>query len=96
MLIVIYCCSPRTLSPVSVNVRLSNGRIMPRLAFGTWQLPLPDCELTVLTAIRQGYRHIDTAEAFRNEFCVGWAVIHAIKEGKTGNAYEPVHSLRLK
>lgn len=51
---------------------LSNGVAIPCLGFGTWKAPDGEiaCE-SVKTAIRCGYRHIDTAAAYRNEESVG-------------------------
>ena len=54
---------------------LSNGVTIPRIGFGTWQIP--DGSATydaVRTALDVGYRHIDTARAYGNEASVGRAV----------------------
>lgn len=54
---------------------LANGVKMPRIGFGTWQIP--DGEETykaVRFALAHGYRHIDTAHAYGNEASVGRAV----------------------
>jgi diketogulonate reductase-like aldo/keto reductase len=54
---------------------LSNGVEIPKVGFGTWQIP--DGPLTydsVRTALDAGYRHIDTARAYGNEASVGRAV----------------------
>ena len=66
---------------MSTTVKLNNGVHMPVLGLGTWQLDGEVCETAVYEAIKLGYRHIDTAEAYRNEAQVGWAVQRAIKEG---------------
>lgn len=50
---------------------LNNGIAMPCLGLGTWQSPNADVCGAVLHAIRSGYRHIDTAAAYRNERGVG-------------------------
>jgi 2,5-diketo-D-gluconate reductase B len=45
---------------------------MPMLGFGTWQNEDADqCADSVRTALEMGYRHIDTAQAYRNEDAVG-------------------------
>ncbi|WP_311769867.1 aldo/keto reductase [Listeria innocua] len=47
---------------------LSNGYKIPTIGFGTWQTP--DGEVAkeaVFQAIQAGYRHIDTASAYKNE-----------------------------
>ena len=45
---------------------------MPMLGLGTWQNDDPDqCATSVQTALEVGYRHIDTAQVYRNERAVG-------------------------
>lgn len=53
---------------------LSNGVQIPCIGFGTWKLLEAECIDAVKTAIRVGYRHIDTATAYRNEKSVGIAI----------------------
>lgn len=48
-------------------MKLNNGVEMPMLGFGTFQINGEVCEKSVLSAIRAGYRLIDTAEAYGNE-----------------------------
>jgi 2,5-diketo-D-gluconate reductase B len=50
------------------------GRRVPALGFGTFELPGAECEEGVLDALAVGYRHIDTAAAYRNEREVGRAI----------------------
>jgi len=47
---------------------------MPRLAFGTWQIPESEAARCVADAISVGFRHIDTALAYGNEAAVGEGV----------------------
>lgn len=62
--------------------RLNNGVEMPMLGFGTYQVTDPEeCKNSVLTAIRAGYRLIDTAVAYGNEEAVGAGIKAAIEEG---------------
>lgn len=54
---------------------LNDGNKIPVVGFGTWQTP--DGEIAkhaVLKALETGYRHIDTAAAYRNEGSVGAAI----------------------
>lgn len=55
--------------------KLSNGVEIPWVGFGTWQTPDGD---TAVNAVKQalvsGYRHIDTAAAYKNEGSVGQAI----------------------
>ena len=48
-------------------VKLNNGRLMPPIGIGTWQLPASDGLVKALvSAIELGYRLIDTAAIFEN------------------------------
>ena len=54
---------------------LSNGIIIPKIGFGTWQVKDGDeAYNSVLLALKNGYRHIDTAAAYQNEESVGRAI----------------------
>ena len=46
---------------------------IPQLGFGVFQVPPQDTAETVREALAAGYRHIDTAAAYRNEAGVGEA-----------------------
>lgn len=55
---------------------LSNGVKIPALGFGTWQIPSGDIAYSsVMEALKAGYRHIDTAQAYGNEASVGRAIL---------------------
>lgn len=47
---------------------------IPRLGFGIYQSPTNVCINSCLTALRTGYRHIDSAQFYRNEAEMGTAV----------------------
>lgn len=54
---------------------LSNGVKIPKIAFGTWQVkPGEEAYNSVTMALKNGYRHIDTALAYENEESVGQAI----------------------
>lgn len=54
---------------------LKNGVKVPKLGFGTWQIPNGDeAYNSVKWALETGYRHIDTAMAYGNEVSVGKAI----------------------
>ncbi|BAQ24482.1 aldo/keto reductase [Streptococcus troglodytae] len=55
-------------------VTLNTGAKMPILGFGVYQIPPAATEQAVSEAIAAGYRHIDTAQYYRNEAGVGRAV----------------------
>ena len=55
--------------------RLSNGVGIPCIGFGMWQTPDGDVGVeAVKSAIKAGYVHIDTAQAYGNEECVKRAI----------------------
>lgn len=55
--------------------KLHNGVEIPCIGFGMWQTPSDEVGVdSVKSAIRAGYTHIDTAQAYRNEGCVGKAI----------------------
>ena len=56
-------------------VTLNNGVKMPQLGYGVYQTPTEETESCVLTAIKNGYRSIDTAQAYGNEEGVGQAIV---------------------
>ncbi len=49
----------------------ANGLDMPALGFGTWQLTPETIESILPIALESGYRHIDTAQMYRNEAAIG-------------------------
>ncbi|TDN90714.1 aldo/keto reductase [Microbacterium sp. BK668] len=57
---------------MTTSVTLSNGLRMPQLGLGVYLVSDPAvCEASVRTALRAGYRLLDTAFAYRNEAAVG-------------------------
>ncbi len=56
------------------QIMLSNGVQMPMEGFGVFQIPNDACEAVVLTALKTGYRLIDTASSYQNEKAVGDAI----------------------
>lgn len=50
---------------------LNNGVKIPKLALGTWMVDNDKVGKAVEEAIKIGYRHIDTAQAYQNEEGVG-------------------------
>ncbi len=58
-------------------VELHDGVEIPQLGFGVFQVPPEKTQQTVEEALEIGYRHIDTAAAYRNERGVGAALAAA-------------------
>lgn len=59
-------------------VILNNGVNMPNIGFGTSLIEGEECINNIKQALQAGYRHIDTASAYKNEIYIG----QAIKESK--------------
>jgi 2,5-diketo-D-gluconate reductase A len=58
-------------------VALHDGVEIPQLGFGVFQVPPAETQQVVEEALAAGYRHIDTAAAYRNEAGVGEAIAAA-------------------
>ncbi|WP_425955784.1 aldo/keto reductase [Xylanimonas sp. McL0601] len=56
------------------SILLNNGVAIPQLGFGTYKLQPAQTRDLVLRAFEAGYRHVDTAQMYRNEREVGEAV----------------------
>jgi 2,5-diketo-D-gluconate reductase A len=56
------------------RLALHDGIEIPQLGFGVFQVPPEDTQGAVEMALDAGYRHIDTAAAYRNEAGVGAAL----------------------
>ena len=56
------------------TITLNNGVDIPQIGYGVFQTPPDETERAVLEAFEVGYRHVDTAQAYRNEEGVGAAV----------------------
>lgn len=57
--------------PASKFVKLNTGAEMPTLGLGTWKSGTGEVEHAVEFALKNGYKHIDTATAYGNEAEVG-------------------------
>ena len=56
-------------------LKLYNGVEIPQIGFGVFQIPdYEDAKKAVLSALKTGYRLIDTAQAYMNEKAVGDAI----------------------
>ncbi|MGO4558895.1 aldo/keto reductase [Rhizobiales bacterium 3FA27D7] len=59
---------------MSPTLRFNDGKQIPQLGFGVWQVPNEGANAAVTAAIEAGYRSIDTAAIYRNEQGVGDAL----------------------
>lgn len=68
--------APPSTEPLTETSRLAlgDGAAMPLAGFGCYQIPPADVARCVQVAVRAGYAHVDTAEAYRNEAGVGAAL----------------------
>jgi len=58
-------------------IALNDGATIPQLGFGTYKIAPDQTAVAVRTALDVGYRHIDTAQMYRNEQGVGQAIREA-------------------
>ena len=56
------------------TIKLNSGFDIPQLGLGVFLVDPPETERIVSDALEVGYRHIDTASAYRNEEGVGRAI----------------------
>jgi 2,5-diketo-D-gluconate reductase A len=56
------------------DIKLNDGTTIPQLGFGVFQVKPEDTQRVVEQALEVGYRHIDTAQMYRNEEGVGRAI----------------------
>lgn len=65
------------------SIKLLNGVELPRLGFGVWQVDPEICTSVCSKALSVGYRHIDSAQVYRNEAEAGAAMrTRAVKRRK--------------
>ena len=62
------------MSAKKYNIRTAGQANIPVLGLGTWQSTGPDCIDVVSQALKMGYEHIDTAQAYGNEVEVGQGI----------------------
>ena len=53
------------------NIKLNNGIEIPCVGLGTWLIDNDKVDKVVCDAVKIGYRHIDTAQAYENEEGIG-------------------------
>ncbi len=63
------------------TLSLNDGNSIPTVGLGVWQTPPEETRQAVEAALSTGYRHIDTAAAYRNEREVGQALKSAADNG---------------
>lgn len=59
----------------TVDLSAPDGPVaIPQLGFGVWQVPDDEARTAIEIALRDGYRHIDTARLYHNEEGTGAAI----------------------
>ena len=56
------------------RIELNTGETIPQIGLGTWQVTDETVTRAVKQAYKLGYRHIDTAEMYKNEEAIGDAL----------------------
>lgn len=56
---------------------LTNGVTLPKLGYGTFQIPPEDTKHCILEALQCGYRLFDTAASYANEKEIGEAILES-------------------
>lgn len=59
------------MSILTETLKFSNGIEIPLIGLGVWQMSNEEAEKTVAYALKNGYKHIDTARTYGNEEGVG-------------------------
>ncbi|QIL83263.1 aldo/keto reductase [Diaphorobacter sp. HDW4A] len=58
----------------AATLPLAGGAGIPQMGLGTWPMNDDEARAAVADALRIGYRHVDTAENYRNELGVGQGI----------------------
>ncbi len=58
--------SPRT-AAMSKATTLNTGAKIPSVGLGVYKMTVPEAKAAVGSALKAGYKHIDTAQVYRNE-----------------------------
>jgi diketogulonate reductase-like aldo/keto reductase len=97
---------PETREADIPSATLNNGVKIPQLGFGVFQVPPEETQRIVEDALEAGYRHIDTAAAYRNEAGVGAAIAASgiprkdifittkLRNGEQGTAHDAFQNSR--
>ena len=57
------------------NITLNDGKSIPQLGYGVWEVPNDTVPRTIAAAVEAGYRAIDTAQGYDNEEGVGRGIV---------------------
>lgn len=68
------------MSGIPSTFELNSDTAIPAVGFGTYLISNDDAEGAVSSAIKTGYRHIDTASGYRNEETVGAGIRKGLED----------------
>lgn len=57
------------------GIALNDGRTIPQIGYGVWEVPNATVARNIVTAVEAGYRSIDTAQGYDNEEGVGRGIV---------------------
>ena len=70
--------NPPIVSALTENTEhtvFANGAKIPAIGFGAYGMGRPEMLRTIPAALKEGFRHIDTAQIYRNEAEVGECIV---------------------
>lgn len=70
------------MSQIEKYIELNSGRKIPTIGLGSWNAKGFSLQNAIVTAVKEGYRHIDTAYVYENEADVGKALKRIFKSGE--------------
>lgn len=65
----------------TMNIQFGNGDSMPLIGLGTYLSKPEEVKQAVITAVKNGYRHIDCAAIYENETVIGEALQEIFDQG---------------
>lgn len=74
------------MSGTPTTFTLNSNTSIPAVGFGTYLISNEDAEMAISTAIKSGYRHIDTASGYRNEETVGAGIKKGLQDAGLSRA----------
>ena len=75
------------------TLTMNNGLKIPKMALGVWEIPDTQTPKAVEEAVKIGYRHIDTAQAYGNERGVGEGVKNSSVAGDSSFEKEDLDNI---
>lgn len=70
------------MAKIGKSIELNSGNKIPVIGLGSWNAKGFPLQNAILTAVKEGYRHIDTAYVYENEVDVGKALKRIFKSGE--------------